>query len=194
MNADPDPEGEPSCKPFRPDHDAASLWIGFLITLASLCYAALRSNMVTILGNNSVFASESENSDEKELRLLEKKEVTLEIKDEDVDGNERSNYEEEKSSNDLVHLGASIHSDIDMIDEKTERRTNVYFHVVMMLASAYMSMLFTNWGTNKENIQTTGTISFGVGVCCCWTVFIAYWWTICAPRYFPDRFEDRNDE
>ena len=199
MNSDPDPQGmsgELSCKPFHRDRDGASLWIGFLITLASLCYAALRSNMVAILGNDSVFStgegSENASSDEKELRLLDRnnvKETSLEINDEDQDDPlEKGNYEdiEEEHSNNILN-------DSNSEDTKAERRTNVYFHVVMMLASAYMSMLFTNWGTNKEDIQTTGTISFAVGVICSWTVFITYWWTICAPRFFPDRFEERDD-
>lgn len=192
MNADPDPEGEASCKPFHRDRDGPSLWIGFLVTLASLCYAALRSNMIALLGDDSVFiGSENDSADpnDKESRLLEEEsdraaEITLEIDDDDGDEVEqRGNYEEEEVSRDV-----SVDEGDAVADAQMERRTNVYFHVVMMLASAYMAMLFTNWGTNKDTIQTMGTISFSVGVISSWTVFIAFWWTLFAPHFFPERF------
>jgi len=195
MNADPDPEGEASCKPFPRHRDGASLWIGFLITLASVCYAALRADTVAILGNDSVsFASESSSSDDKADPLLDGQNVgdtQLEIKSDAEENDESDREQSDDADAEGDHEGDD---DVVVVDAKTERRTNVHFHVVMMLASAYIAMLFTNWGTNKTSIATTGTISFAVGVCSSWTVFAVYWWTICAPRLFPGRFEERNED
>jgi len=87
-----------------------------------------------------------------------------------------------------------IQDDDEEDEEEAERKANVYFHVVMMLAAAYMAMLFTNWGTNKDSIDTTGKISFIVGVCSSWTAMLMYWWTLCAPKLCPQRFPDYQEE
>eukprot|EP01084_Bolivina_argentea_P041738 77053_1 len=78
--------------------------------------------------------------------------------------------------------------------EELDRGSNVYFHIVMMLASAYMSMLFTNWGTNKDSIDTTGTVSFIVGTISSWAAFLLFWWTLLAPKLCPYRFPGNNCE
>jgi len=194
MNADPDSE-EPSCNMFHRERGGLSLWIGFLITFASLFYAALRSDMMAILGKDPNFVV-AESSEDRVASLLAKEDqqtaVSMKVKDSDdgdVDLND-SNYNDVDETS-TVKL---IDDDDDGPSPETvEKRANVYFHVVMMLASSYMAMLFTNWGTNKDAIDTTGTISFVVGVCSSWVAMLMYWWTICAPRLCPHRFPEHEE-
>merc|ERR1712083_227247 len=61
MQADPDNgQDHESCNLFHRARDGLSLWIGFLITFASLFYAALRSDMVAILGKDPEFVGAQE--------------------------------------------------------------------------------------------------------------------------------------
>merc|ERR1712106_208188 len=74
MNADPD-DVEPSCNLFHRSRGGLSLWIGFLITFASLFYAALRSDMMPILGKDPDFVGaedDTASSDERVVNLLTK--------------------------------------------------------------------------------------------------------------------------
>merc|ERR1712176_1127027 len=104
--------------------------------------------------------------------------------------------DENGSNYDDVDEDRSKTVDMEEDDEsdKENKKADLYFHIVMMLAAAYMSMLFTNWGTNKTSIDTTGTISFIVGVCSSWTAFLLFWWTLCAPAICPNRFPGNVEE
>jgi len=195
MNSDPD-DDEPSCNMFHRERSGMSLWIGFLITFASLFYAALRSDMMAILGKdpNFVGAVEDKSSDDRVVNLLSSGDKMAVPMKEEVDPEnpplDDSNYKDV----DDTSMVKFIQDDDEEDEEEAERKANVYFHVVMMLAAAYMAMLFTNWGTNKDSIDTTGKISFIVGVCSSWTAMLMYWWTLCAPRLCPQRFPDYQEE
>eukprot|EP01083_Nonionella_stella_P027151 74707_1 len=190
MQADPDDTtGHESCNLFHRSRHGLSLWIGFFVTLCSLFYAAMRSDMMVILGKDPKFVvrEDSEDTDMKVQSLLtkeNKKEAIL--MDEEVGTTEVvSNYDDVDDGQNKA-LGDEEEEDEDQ--ESLDKKSNIYFHIVLMLASAYMSMLFTNWGTNKDAIATTGTISFIVGVASSWTAFVLFWWTLCAPALCPHRF------
>eukprot|EP01084_Bolivina_argentea_P107375 191976_1 len=59
MQADPDDDDpNASCNMFHRADSSLSLWIGFLITFASLFYAALRSDMMAVLSKNPHFVEQ----------------------------------------------------------------------------------------------------------------------------------------
>lgn len=194
MQSDPDgAEGHKSCNLFHRARDGLSLWLGFFITFASLFYAAFRSDTMAVLGKDPKFVIgngdvEMDESDNKIVSLLTTKDKKEAIA---MDENE-SNYD------DVDDDGKKGLNDEENEDEESkeskDRKANLYFHIVMMLAAAYMSMLFTNWGTNKDSIDTVGTISFIVGVCSSWTALLMYWWTLCAPAICPHRFPGNVEE
>jgi len=197
MNADPDDE-EPSCNMFHSQRNGLSLWIGFLITFASLFYAALRSDMMSILGKDPNFVGsidESSMTEDKVVNLLSQSDsMAVPMKEKNVDPEMPSLNDSNYNDVDESSTAKLFEDDEEESPEEQERKANVYFHVVMMLAAAYMAMLFTNWGTNKDSIATTGTISFVVGVCSSWTAMLMYWWTICAPRLCPHRFPEFQED
>eukprot|EP00486_Rosalina_sp_Unknown_P000229 CAMPEP_0201568018 /NCGR_PEP_ID=MMETSP0190_2-20130828/8835_1 /ASSEMBLY_ACC=CAM_ASM_000263 /TAXON_ID=37353 /ORGANISM="Rosalina sp." /LENGTH=170 /DNA_ID=CAMNT_0047988671 /DNA_START=1046 /DNA_END=1558 /DNA_ORIENTATION=+ len=107
----------------------------------------------------------------------------------------KSNYDDAVDKEYNKNGDNPFYEDDEDTQEQLDRKANIYFHVVMMLASAYMSMLFTNWGTNKDSIDTVGTISFVVGCISSWSAMLIYWWTLLAPKLCPHRFPDyQNDE
>merc|ERR1719384_2076159 len=169
MQADPDnAEGHESCNLFHRERNGLSLWIGFFITFASLFYAALRSDMMAILGKDPKWMEDEEDMDENEMdsadgkvrSLLTKNDKKAAIAMNDVeDIEDRSNYDD--VDDDLRKKKKNIFDEEkEATQEQLDQKANIYFHAVMMLAACYMSMLFTNWGTNKQSIDTTGTISF----------------------------------
>ena len=74
-------------------------------------------------------------------------------------------------------------------DSAENKRNNVYFHLVMMLAAAYMAMLFTNWGTGQVDGTTKGVGSFWANVSAQWITIILYYWTLVAQLVMPERFD-----
>lgn len=183
LNADPD-DVEPSCNMFHRARGGMSLWIGFLITFASLFYAALRSDMMAILGKDPNFANtvddDQSSTNDRVVNLLSQSDkMAIPMKEDKMDSENPSLNDSNYNDVDETSTVRLIDDDEEVDPEEVERKANVYFHVVMMLASAYMAMLFTNWGTNKDSIDTTGTISFVVGVGSSWTAMLMYWWTIC---------------
>jgi len=194
MQADPDDaDAGQSCNLLHRARGGLSLWIGFLVTLASLFYAAMRSDMMAILGKTPRFVAESDSDEvggdadaDGKVRSL----LTTEDKQQAIamDVQRESNYD------DVDDEESTAVSEADGEQGGEEEQGNVYFHVVLMLAAAYMAMLFTNWGTNKDKIDTTGTISFVVGTVSSWTAFLMFWWTLCAPRLCPHRFPEEQDE
>ena len=135
---------------------------------------------------------EMDDTDNKIVSLLTSKD-----KEEAIAMDEDDQEQENESNYDDVDEDGNGNMDEDEVEygaEVDDRKANLYFHVVMMLAAAYMSMLFTNWGTNKDTISTTGTVSFIVGVCSAWSAFALFWWTLIAPRMCPHRFPGNEAE
>ncbi len=80
----------------------------------------------------------------------------------------------------------------DKAKEDGGRMSNVYFHFVMTLASCYVAMLLTSWGTGST-IEATGKISMIVNVVCQYITAILFWWTLCAPKICPSRFANEEE-
>jgi hypothetical protein len=66
-----------------------------------------------------------------------------------------------------------------------------FFHLIFALASMYMAMLFTGWGTasemEKDRIDI-GWASVWIKTGAQWVMSLLYAWTLVAPAILPDRF------
>ena len=74
------------------------------------------------------------------------------------------------------------------------RETNVfiYFHIVMILSTFFISMLFTNWGAPNLNQQivysyNTNELSYWLQIISSWTLSGIYIWTLVAPKILTNR-------
>lgn len=64
-----------------------------------------------------------------------------------------------------------------------------FFHLIFALASMYIAMLMTGWGTGAEerDLIDVGWTSVWVKVVAQWMTVAIYAWTMAAPLLFPDR-------
>lgn len=64
-----------------------------------------------------------------------------------------------------------------------------FFHLIFALASMYIAMLMTGWGTGAEerDLIDVGWTSVWVKVVAQWMTVAVYAWTMAAPLVFPDR-------
>jgi len=126
----------------------------------------------------------------------------------DAEDNEKDDdYEDEENGNRNRNRGEKknkkMRSQQQQDDEEEERpvrgrladyRTNTHinFHLIMLAAAFYISMLLSNWGNpyidNKNVVvfaanSTASWVKIGTA----WFTQVLYIWTIIAPRLFPDR-------
>ena len=64
-----------------------------------------------------------------------------------------------------------------------------FFHLIFALASMYIAMLMTGWGTGAEerDLIDVGWTSVWVKIVAQWATVALYAWTMAAPLLFPDR-------
>lgn len=64
-----------------------------------------------------------------------------------------------------------------------------FFHLIFALASMYIGMLMTGWGTGAEEKEMidVGWASVWVKIGAMWLIGLVYTWTLIAPAIFPDR-------
>ena len=76
-------------------------------------------------------------------------------------------------------------------DEDTQRVTYSYsfFHLVFALASQYIAMLMTGWGTNPQerDLIDVGWASVWIKLATQWVTAATYIWMLIAPSVFPER-------
>lgn len=76
------------------------------------------------------------------------------------------------------------------LDEYTPVSYNYsFFHLIFALASMYIAMLMTGWGTaaqDKDRIDV-GWVSVYVKISAEWLTGLLYCWTLIAPALFPSR-------
>eukprot|EP00483_Globobulimina_turgida_P007722 UN07737 len=151
--------------------------------------------MMAVLGKNPHFVDEDEEEDEntddrvQSLLTKEHKQEAIVMNEAEENG---SNYDDVDDDLEKKKNIFEEEENEEPSQESLDKKSYVYFHIGMMLAAAYMSMLFTNWGTNKDSLDTTGTVSFIVGTVSSWTAFVLFWWTLCAPKLCPSRFASKR--
>mmetsp|Transcript_9252 Transcript_9252/g.10548 ORF Transcript_9252/g.10548 Transcript_9252/m.10548 type:complete len:474 (+) Transcript_9252:234-1655(+) len=81
--------------------------------------------------------------------------------------------------------------DNDGDDEGSSNDKFWVFHLIMITASFYMSMVLTNWGVSDVEAQGSiagGEISMWVKIAATWGAVLLYIWTLIAEWVMPDRF------
>jgi hypothetical protein len=64
-----------------------------------------------------------------------------------------------------------------------------FFHLIFALASMYIAMLMTGWGTGAEerDLIDVGWFSVSVKLTTQWLTAATYCWMLVAPSMFPER-------
>ncbi|POM72950.1 Hypothetical protein PHPALM_10255 [Phytophthora palmivora] len=79
------------------------------------------------------------------------------------------------------HLAKEAQHDIEMVPE-------YQFHVLMILASLYMAMVLTNWGSfDGSSSNDDEIVTMWVKAISQWVASGLFLWTLVAPAVFPDR-------
>ena len=89
-----------------------------------------------------------------------------------------------------VYIAARGNTDSKAMDEFELVTYNYsFFHLIFALASMYIAMLMTGWGTGAEerDLIDVGWTSVWVKVVAQWATVALYAWTMTAPLLFPDR-------
>lgn len=143
-----------------------------VVTLASVVYAAFRAG-----SNTSLFmldGSEDEEGGAGQALLSEEVQTSA-----GLDG-----VPEEQTASRNTQRPASA------LDDYTPVSYNYsFFHLIFALASMYIAMLMTGWGTvaqDKDRIDV-GWASVYVKISAEWLTGLLYCWTLIAPALFPDR-------
>ncbi|KAL3154486.1 hypothetical protein ABBQ32_013949 [Trebouxia sp. C0010 RCD-2024] len=146
----------------------STLAVGMVIAIVSVVYSALRAG-----SNNRTFMSSREAAVEE--GLLEK----------DAEGTSAGLDGEPQGQ--TMARGGTDGSAMDEFQLVTYSYS--FFHLIFALASMYIAMLMTGWGTGAEerDLIDVGWTSVWVKVVAQWMTVAIYAWTMAAPLLFPDR-------
>lgn len=140
-----------------------SLALGMTITMVSVVYSALRA------GSNSKFLSTSD--EDEEYTAVPEANAAGPFETEEQQDMERNGGGGEDSGPKPVSYNYSM------------------FHLIFALASMYIAMLMTGWGSDEQEKDRIdiGWTSVWVKMCSLWVTAAMYTWTLIAPCLFPDR-------
>ena len=208
------------CNPYYKS-DSGSKWLGIMFTLITLCYSAMKADL---LGGAVDMSGVSccgccpgyDNTNRKDSIFLESvnngnngngnnggNNNNESNYDENAGVSDGSNYEEKvKKQNEVTvkltgdaTAASKASGDDDDDDDKPKlskrqkKKNTIYFHLIMMLASCYMAMLFTDWGASTDGIETTGMMTAWANMGCQWASMLLFWQTLAIYRR-----ENRNTE
>eukprot|EP00208_Stichococcus_sp_RCC1054_P000766 CAMPEP_0206135158 /NCGR_PEP_ID=MMETSP1473-20131121/507_1 /ASSEMBLY_ACC=CAM_ASM_001109 /TAXON_ID=1461547 /ORGANISM="Stichococcus sp, Strain RCC1054" /LENGTH=443 /DNA_ID=CAMNT_0053526911 /DNA_START=290 /DNA_END=1621 /DNA_ORIENTATION=- len=158
----------------------STLALGMGVTLASVVWSALRvgSNTDTFLGGGGEAGGEAGRP------LLER----VEAGEQDgtsagLDGDADPPAQQPAMSAGVNTRGAA------MADFEPVTYNYAWFHLIFSLASMYIAMLMTGWGSGAEEKNLLDVSWLSVGVKLTTELFTAglFLWTLAAPALFPDR-------
>jgi len=145
----------------------SSVFAGMAVTLASVVYSALRA------GSTTGVLSVSE--EEPDSRLLADEEAAEEATG---SGNEGEHATKDSAKNE------------DASDSDAPVAYNYsFFHLIFALASMYIGMLMTSWGTEdlKDQEVDVGWTSVWIKMAVQWVTVLLFSWSLIAPAVLPDR-------
>jgi len=195
-------DDDDTCNVFAGQKDTASLWIGYLWMFGAVFYAAYKADQMGLLVEPEPVEAERSGFDMETPLLIEQEEEKRAAAEREAE--ERKEAEKNRDPSML----SNKESNYDDVDEEKQGRpgppeenlrpegqrlSNIYFHSVMLMASCYVAMLMTSWGTGAT-ISTTGATSMYVNIVCQYITALMYWWSLCAPSIFPERFGNGDDE
>jgi len=195
-------DDDETCNIYAGKKDTASTWIGYVFTFMAIFYAAYRADDLGLLIETG--SAESEETVIDMGMPLEVEEAESQRAAADREAAEKREAERDRDASMLSNKAAN---DEDVDEEKEpliprpepianpgrERFSNTCFHAVMTMASCYIAMLLTSWGTGST-LSTTGETSMYVNIVCQYITALFFWWTLCAPAIWPSRFGDADDD
>ena len=89
-------------------------------------------------------------------------------------------------------MNAAVYTARTAEDEEASQQVTYsysFFHLVFALASQYIAMLMTGWGTNPQerDLIDVGWASVWIKLATQWVTAATYIWMLVAPAVFPDR-------
>eukprot|EP00195_Chlamydomonas_chlamydogama_P004895 CAMPEP_0202902598 /NCGR_PEP_ID=MMETSP1392-20130828/16943_1 /ASSEMBLY_ACC=CAM_ASM_000868 /TAXON_ID=225041 /ORGANISM="Chlamydomonas chlamydogama, Strain SAG 11-48b" /LENGTH=445 /DNA_ID=CAMNT_0049589387 /DNA_START=195 /DNA_END=1532 /DNA_ORIENTATION=+ len=156
----------------------STLAVGMLVTLASVVYAAFRAGSNTRLFTLATSVDDHQNAPERAALLAEEAQTSA-----GLDG-----VPDDQTATRV--LGEANTRKEGALDDFTPVTYNYsFFHLIFALASMYIAMLMTGWGSEvqeKDRIDVGwASVYVKTGALCCTAVL--YCWTLIAPSLFPDR-------
>eukprot|EP00890_Picochlorum_soloecismus_P000604 jgi/Picsp_1/1544/NSC_05022-R1_probable serine incorporator-like len=151
---------------------STTLAAGMLLTLTSTVWAAFRAG-----SNTHTFSTDLDDAQE---QLLEEAELTSA-------GLDGIPPKEEIGMDRTSRQGH--HEDQLVKDREYVTYNYTQFYLIFALASMYVGMLMTGWGsgTVEKDLIDVGWTSVAVKTAAQWIAVILYSWTLIAPVVFPDR-------
>lgn len=151
----------------------STLALGMAVTMASVVYSALRagSNTTTFTTSEDAAAEKAALLEEPLAKGEEEEMTSAGLDGEDPEAPKEKDLKEAAKEDDKVTYNYS------------------FFHFVFALASMYIAMLMTGWGTGAEerDLIDVGWTSVWVKLVSSWLTAILYSWTLAAPILLPDR-------
>ncbi|EIE26774.1 TMS membrane protein/tumor differentially hypothetical protein [Coccomyxa subellipsoidea C-169] len=161
---------------------ATTLATGMLLTLVSVVYSALRAG-----SNTALFRLNSEeDSDPVEQPLLDDDKGRAYIAEEGTS----AGLDGEVGMSRTARTADEAERAKQTADEFTPVTYNyAFFHFIFAVASMYLAMLMTGWGTGAEerDLIDVGWFSVWVKFVTQWATAATYCWMLVAPTLFPDR-------
>lgn len=156
----------------------STLALGMIFTLLSVVYAAFRAGSNSRLFNIDSSHDADDSSPERAALLDQESQLTSAGLDGAPEGQETTR---EASS------APPASSSLD--DFKPVSYNYSFFHLIFALASMYIAMLMTGWGSNVQEMERLdqGWTSVWVKAVAQWMTASLYLWTLVAPALFPER-------
>ena len=186
-------ESDPSSCNSISSQDTLHLILGLVIGALSLVYAAW--NVAT---NNTLFGGEEEIPANEGART-DDIEMAHSAAANGVNGSNSSSTLAAAKAATLSSPSSPSTSSAASVDDDSARhlaRRNLRLHVLMCLASAYMAMLLTNWGSSQQASDTDsdgqqaydqGTESLFIMFATQWLTFFTFVWALVAPKVLTGR-------
>lgn len=158
---------------------------GLLLTLVTTTYSAFRAG-----SNTRTFTMYSSDADEPLLERPPTSQAGADSGAEDAELGDMSSSGAERMSKERDGAGDGGDRQERALDEFAPVTYSYsFFHLVFALASMYIGMLMTGWGTGAEekDLMDVGWASVWVKVGAQWFTSALYLWSMVAPLLFPDR-------
>ncbi|GIL51871.1 hypothetical protein Vafri_7783 [Volvox africanus] len=155
-----------------------TLALGMVVTLASVVYAAFRAG-----SNTALFTLEGSEEGEP----LAHRQALLSAEEGNTSAGLDGVPDVAEATRDAVTGGPSKSEASAAMIPVTYNYS--FFHLIFALASMYIAMLMTGWGSvsqEKDRIDV-GWVSVWVKTAAEWVTGLLYMWTLVAPALFPDR-------
>jgi len=178
--------GDAECNVLHAEGNS-SLWVGCVITLLSIVYAAMRADRIGLLTYDEHKEQvRNESVVDEDALPTEVSPESANLVDSDEEENDGDEAKKEKKKEDEEE-------EEDVPSKEALRTSHTFFHGILCLAACYYAMLFTNWATS-DRLETQGNAALWVNMVSQWICIALFWWTLLAPVVCPSRFGHDDDD